>query len=480
MHRISMVGYPVVFLMNARLPFAPACIFVLALLLAAPVLAATVACPPSCSCMVPAEAKKLGSSGYCSGKQAVCGYDAQKNEKYCYEKPVTTTRPVPPATRTAVTTAKVTVTSVQPTVPAAACTAGCTCLSSADGKARGLPYCGGGLNPCGYGRDGETLFCFSLPTATLTAIPPAVSTPPVTPCPPGCSCFAEDMATAAGFRRCSQGSGACAAGLSGKPMYCYAAEPVTAEGRETAGTPGYPVSRVVPAAILSATPAPAVPAAPVPGMGIISAIRDFFGSLFGAPRTGTPPGLVPCNGTLTSLLTDPDNCGSCGNRCPGLHERYVCCHGTCRDLSADENNCGSCGLSCPQLTTCCDGACTDIYYDENHCGDCFRRCSESEICCSGTCREKDESGFVAEECVNLRGIVAAGIAIPLAAPDDDDTNGLDACTNATSCPGPGMTCCLDHCRDLNISAANCGSCGNVCPAGQVCTGGTCTAHDIQP
>jgi hypothetical protein len=49
------------------------CFLLLVLLVAVPALAATVTCPSSCSCLLPAEAKNLGYSGYCSDKQQVCG-----------------------------------------------------------------------------------------------------------------------------------------------------------------------------------------------------------------------------------------------------------------------------------------------------------------------------------------------------------------------------------------------------------------------
>jgi hypothetical protein len=65
---------------NQRLFLSLACFLLLVSLVAVPVLAATVTCPASCSCLLPAEAKKLGYPGYCQGKQAVCGYDTQKNE----------------------------------------------------------------------------------------------------------------------------------------------------------------------------------------------------------------------------------------------------------------------------------------------------------------------------------------------------------------------------------------------------------------
>ena len=77
--------------MNTRVILSCLCLLLLISLLAAPALSATVTCPSSCSCLLPAEAKKGGYAGYCGGKQLVCGTDAQKNEKYCFEKVAVTT-----------------------------------------------------------------------------------------------------------------------------------------------------------------------------------------------------------------------------------------------------------------------------------------------------------------------------------------------------------------------------------------------------
>lgn len=135
-----------------------ACILILVLLVAVPALAATVTCPSSCTCLLPAEAKKIAAPGYCQGKQAVCGYDMQKNEKYCYEKP---------ATRAAVPQIIVTrfqiVTTTQTPVPPQKCASGCTCLSTAEGKAKGLLYCSGKQEVCGYTSDKIPLSCFAQP-----------------------------------------------------------------------------------------------------------------------------------------------------------------------------------------------------------------------------------------------------------------------------------------------------------------------------
>ncbi|MDD1683861.1 MAG: hypothetical protein LUO98_08515, partial [Methanoregula sp.] len=82
--------------MNQRLLLSYIVLLILVSLAAVPVLAATVNCPSSCSCLLPAEAAKINTPGLCGGKQLVCAVDAKENEKYCYEKPATTTTTVVP------------------------------------------------------------------------------------------------------------------------------------------------------------------------------------------------------------------------------------------------------------------------------------------------------------------------------------------------------------------------------------------------
>jgi len=465
----------VVCLVNQRLFLSLACFLLLVSLAAVPVLAATVTCPASCSCLFPAEAKKLGYPGYCQGKQAVCGYDTQKNEKYCYEKPAATTIVPQP-----IITVKPFITLTPTTVAPQDCAPGCTCLSTEDGKAKGLAYCNRQMTVCGKDRSGAASYCYSGMVATTAATPPPAviksrtlvpaTTTPVASCPVGCSCLDSEKAGAAGMKQCSGSSAACSTDPLGGPLYCYVTDRVTKEGTAAVSTTIYPAYREMPPASVPAIPAPVAPA---PGGSIVSQILNFFGLFFGAPQTGAPSQFVLCNGALTNLLTDSQNCGSCGNRCPNLN---VCCRGTCFDFWYDANNCGGCGQVCPELTICCQGTCTYYQNDTRNCGWCDHRCGEREVCCSGNCRDQDDAGELTMTCNNLGGIVAAAIAIPLAVAEDDDDvpDRADPCTNATPCLHPGMTCCSDLCRNLNTSAGNCGSCGYVCPASPYCSGGTCT------
>ncbi|MDB4932549.1 MAG: Tryptophan synthase alpha chain, partial [Myxococcaceae bacterium] len=66
-----------------------------------------------------------------------------------------------------------------------------------------------------------------------------------------------------------------------------------------------------------------------------------------------------CGGRCVDLQASRENCGTCGNACPGAQ---VCvagscqigcpgaqqaCGGACVTLSTDRANCGACGTACP-------------------------------------------------------------------------------------------------------------------------------------
>jgi hypothetical protein len=52
----------------------------------------------------------------------------------------------------------------------------------------------------------------------------------------------------------------------------------------------------------------------------------------------------------------------------------------------------------------------------------------------------------------------------------------DVCDSGTcQCPTAGQTNCSGTCTDTSTDANNCGSCGNVCSTGDTCTGGTCVS-----
>ena len=418
-------------------------ILLLVSLVAVPALAATVSCPSSCSCLLPAEAKKTAAPGYCQGKQAICGYDTLKNEKYCYEK--TTTKPVVPQL---IVPAKTLVTTTPTTIPPQNCASGCSCLSTADGKAKGLLYCGGKQILCGYDTDKTPLYCFTLPT-TPTNTPAIVAglygitaTPTVTlrinttlaACPTSCSCFAPDKADAAGFPRCIGTSSPCSYDPLGRPMYCYIADrvtmvsPVPADGtlpdissRPPSDGPVPEVERRTTTPVPSDNPPPS----------IFASIGSFFASFFGgsSPPQSSSLQPVPCNGIMTNVMTDPHNCGSCGAECSS----GSCIAGKCAGTSGRVTACGPGAVLC-------DGTCTYVRSDGNNCGSCGHRCGTGETCCSGSCTVLST------------------------------TDHCGACGNVC---GRGETCCSGWCADSSADRLNCGGCGHVCPGSSVCENSVC-------
>jgi len=99
------------------------------------------------------------------------------------------------------------------------------------------------------------------------------------------------------------------------------------------------------------------------------------------------------------------------------------------------------GCLCAVGETCCATAtapmCVDLDESTAHCGACNNACPTGAVCRSGRC----------------------------------------ATTSTCDC-GAGETCCPDGlggevCVDTQSAPGHCGSCGNVCPTGVVCSGGTC-------
>lgn len=487
----------------------------LCLLVACSALAASVTCPSSCSCLLPDEAKKLGSHGYCNGKQAVCGYDTQKNEMYCYEKPgASTTMPQ------LISTAKPFVTTTPATIPPQKCSSGCTCLSSAEGKGKGLPYCGGKQTLCGY--DVKTpLYCFAQTAAattaqitvtglrvitTTTALP--VAQAKTDPCPAGCSCLAADKADTFGLKKCSGSSAACDYDPLGRPMYCYVADPVTVMSpvmvkKDTPVTTVSPPIKIIPPMVrIDTTP---VPTTPAPEGGILSFIGIIFSTLFGGSKPSLQSsdntqltmdlcrnryGLDSCDGTCVDLQTDEFNCGTCRDYC-NADWGETCCGGACVRLPQDPGNCGSCGNVCPAgqrcnngtctagacsagLSDCGDLSCTDTSSDPDNCGSCGHACPATDDCFHGTCRTCPAgSERCNDRCTStVSNPHACGGCGNVCAPNELCENG-----RCISCPS-GQTRCVwmgsTSCTDLANNTSHCGTCGNQCSSNQTCCDGRCT------
>lgn len=94
----------------------------------------------------------------------------------------------------------------------------------------------------------------------------------------------------------------------------------------------------------------------------------------------------------------------------------------------------------------------DISSDVANCGGCGNACPANALCQAGQCY--CNMGYTVE---NNHCVVAPAGTF-----------------SGNGCP-EGMSPCPDgNCYELNSSAANCGQCGNVCPASMICSASTCT------
>lgn len=183
--------------------------------------------------------------------------------------------------------------------------------------------------------------------------------------------------------------------------------------------------------------------------------------------TGTP--VEECN---ADTMTDPANCGSCGNKCPA--------NNTC--------SCGTCTPPCTGGLSPCCGQCVDVLKDSNNCGTCGNACIPPmggiPVCSGGAC------SFT---CATDAGVPDGGGPIVECEPDSgtpgcfDLTSsasacgtcghacqGTDTCSQGTCCPA-GNGLCGGACTPLN-TATNCGACGAPCPSPATCTNGMCVGY----
>ena len=109
------------------------------------------------------------------------------------------------------------------------------------------------------------------------------------------------------------------------------------------------------------------------------------------------------------------------------------------------------GTGCPAgATACSDGYCHDTTSDHDACGGCGNVCPAGDVCRSSAC------------------VAAVTTAVPAS------TTAVSGTTGA-GCPS-GTTACSDgYCHDTTSDHDACGGCGNVCPAGDVCSSSVCVA-----
>lgn len=173
-------------------------------------------------------------------------------------------------------------------------------------------------------------------------------------------------------------------------------------------------------------------------------------------------GLVDCSGVCTTVATDSNNCGSCGNVCAA---GATCAAGTC-DCAA------------PRLT--CGDLCIDPQSDAEHCGTCDHACGPTEICSAGECTVMC-TGANHGVCMNVgEGGVREQVCVDLFSDSENCGTCNTHCSADSVCQGgicscPGSeTACSGMCVDTNTDPNNCGGCLASCGEGGTCAGGECT------
>ena len=201
-------------------------------------------------------------------------------------------------------------------------------------------------------------------------------------------------------------------------------------------------------------------------------------------RAGNPNSkLACCGGQCVDTDKSTANCGGCGMVCSGTHSTATCTGGKClggactagwgdcnkdpadgceTPLRVDPANCGMCGTACsfPNATPACAGTC---YIKACRFG--YDNCDNDEKngCETSTLSDSKNCG---------------GCGKPCATPPHAKATCQNAQCVLNQCD-PGWTDCdKDSSNGCEVQTGtdtkNCGSCGNVCPNGLVCTNGGCT------
>ena len=214
--------------------------------------------------------------------------------------------------------------------------------------------------------------------------------------------------------------------------------------------------------------------------------------------SGSTPDLCVVNGQNVCkkvMGSDADHCGACN---------YACSKHPAADATSNTCVNGVCQYTCAAGYTNCGGVTaaairciktTDLQTDGQNCGACGNVCGAGKACVGGQCVQNSCSGSTPDLCVvsgqNVCKKVMGSDAAHCGACNYACSN--NPATNATSntcvdgvcqytCAGGYTNCggatiktinCVKT-TNLQVDGNNCGSCGNVCKAGEACIDGICT------
>ncbi|HET7091824.1 MAG TPA: MXAN_6577-like cysteine-rich protein, partial [Thermomicrobiales bacterium] len=200
--------------------------------------------------------------------------------------------------------------------------------------------------------------------------------------------------------------------------------------------------------------APTVAAGSAPSMIAIGGSSPTPAATAAGSATATAPATTPT--ATTAPTAAPTTAPTMAPTAVSCPGGTTLCGDVCVDLQTDVNNCGTCGHVCPAAQP---GFVTDCAA-----GACFFRRAPAPPCDPGLTR-------CASGCVNLGSDPAnCGACGTVCGAGQVCFAGL--CANEHRCD-PGLTRCGDACVNLATDSANCGGCGATCAADETCFGGIC-------
>lgn len=179
------------------------------------------------------------------------------------------------------------------------------------------------------------------------------------------------------------------------------------------------------------------------------------------------------NGCEVDVLSNPNNCGACGNECApgtpcivgqcGCPSGLLLCDGKCIDPRSDDLNCGTCGNICFPPADACDPVQPNTGYG-CRAGTCMKKCTSNAADCNNDMEQTTCAGDGCEVIGLDTEENCGACGIKCTKPGErcvDEGNGYEC---AVPCAKSGKSSCKGKCVDLLSDVGACGSCGAPCDA----------------